>query len=223
MSEKKALHYALIPAKKESSRCPNKNWRNFINGYSLVDFTLKTIPNGFFRKIIISTDNDDYVSTSVDVHHRDKSLATKDSCIKTLMHVIIKDYDLDNDGYLWTLNPTSPFRLEEDYRRILKNIEKMKPDAVVSGFRIHPFIWKDSMPLFETKGKRRNTQDFSEEYVVENGMFYVVNIGYFRKTDTWYCDNTKLYVQNTVCAHVDIDTKNDFKDAQKIAEIWNNN
>ena len=53
-------HYALIPAKKKSVRCQRKNWRNFIDGDCLVDFTLKTIPKRLLERIIVSTDNVDY-------------------------------------------------------------------------------------------------------------------------------------------------------------------
>lgn len=216
-------HCALIPAKKKSNRCINKNWRRFTGKDCLVDFTLKTIPKKMFNKIIVSTDRIDYnVPSGIELHLRHRKLATKKSSINDLIQLIIERYRIGNKDYLWLLNPTSPFRTRNDYRRIKKIIEASLPTSLISGAKIHPFIWKGKTPLFQTKGKRRNTEDFREECIVENGMFYVMNIGYFRKKNSWYSKNTKLYAQDTLWGFIDIDTEKDFKQAQNIAKFWKN-
>ncbi|MBI5050405.1 MAG: hypothetical protein HZC11_05950 [Nitrospirae bacterium] len=221
MNTSKIKHYALIPAKEKSNRCRGKNWRNFIEGYCLVDFTLKTIPKDVFNEVILSTDKADYQAPLIiKKHKRDKSLAAKDSCVLDLMQLIIREYQMTDKDYLWLLNPTAPFRLETDYRCIRKIINKDLPTALISVRKIHPFIWKNDVPLFETKGKRLNTEDFREEFAIENGMFYVVNVGYFRKNSSWYGKDTRLYKQDSIWSSVDIDTENDFKNAQKLEKLW---
>lgn len=220
----KTRHYALIPAKKESRRCPEKNWRDFSRGDSLVNFAVKTVPRGFFERIIISTDRVDYSPPGgVELHLRDRALAREDSAVTELINVIVKKYGMIDGDYLWLLNPTSPFRTGRDYRMIAEMIDTKKPEAVISVVKASPFLWRDARPVFETTGKRPNTQDFSEEYLFENGMFYVMNIGFFAKNGSWYGEGVSLYRQEGIRAYVDIDSETDFREAQKIESIWKEN
>ena len=215
-------HYALIPAKKKSVRCQRKNWRDFIHGSCLVDFTLKTIPMRILEKIIVSTDNADYrVFDGAEKHIRNKKLAASESSVLNLMAVIMREYKIADEDYIWLLNPTSPFRLTSDYRQIMKIIKQESPISLISVAQISPFIWKDNNPLFEIKGRRRNTNEFKEKYAVENGMFYVVKAGYLRKNKSWYSKKTILYKQHTLWSSVDINTEYDFKQAQILGKLWN--
>lgn len=215
------MRFALIPAKKNSIRCPNKNWRDFINGHCLVDFVFKTIPENFFDSVVVSTDNEDYTPpTDIKKHLRDKNLSGRDSHIEDLVQLIIKEYRLTDDDYLWLLIPTAPFRLEEDYYSIARIIEGRTPSSVISVTKIHPFIWKNKIPLFATKQKRCNTQDFAEQFFVENGMFFVMKVGHFRKFNNWYSTDTALYKQNKIWCLVDIDTEDDFAQAQKLTKLF---
>ena len=212
-------HFALIPARKNSSRCPNKNWRNFVKGYSLVDFALNTIPKNLFNTVIVSTDKEDYrAPKGVEKHLRDKKLAQNDSCIEDLIQLLIREYRMSGEDYLWMLIPTAPFRLKDDYYRIAETIEEKTPVAIVSAVKIHPFIWKNTTKLFETKGKRCRTQDFTDYYFVENGMFIVTNVDFFRRNNSWYGETTILHKQDKIWCFVDIDTEDDFAQAQKIAK-----
>lgn len=214
-------HIALIPAKKNSTRCPNKNWRDFINGCCLVDFVLRTIPTGLFDTVIVSTDKENYkVPEGIKKHLRDKNLSDRDSHIEDLIQLIIHEYAIGDEDYLWLLNPTTPFRLEGDYRCIARIIEENAPVAVISAVKILPFIWRDGTPLFKTKGKRRNTQDFVEQFFVENGMFVAMNAGHFCKFNSWYGKDVILYKQDKIWCFVDIDTEDDFPQAQKMGEVF---
>jgi CMP-N-acetylneuraminic acid synthetase len=214
-------HFALIPAKNVSRRCLNKNWRNFIASKSLVDFTLGTIPDGIFSKVIVSTDKADYrPPEGIFLHRRDKKLAGKNSCVTDLIDLIIRTYLFQDNDYLWLLNPTSPFRSEDDYFRIKDIIESERPPGLVSAFRIISYIWKNGAPLFCTRGRRRNTEDFKDMYAVENGMFYVMKAGYFREKRSWYGRSTKLYCQDKIWAAMDIDTEDDFIQAQSVGRLW---
>lgn len=208
----------FIPGKKTSTRCFNKNWREFIDGKNIVDYVFETIPDGIFEKIILSTNNEDYrVPQGVEKHLRAKSLSHRDSKIEDTMQAVIKEYKLKDDNYLWMLNPTTPFRLKDDYYNIAKILKEKKPISVISAVKIHPFIWKNQNPQFNTKEKRRNTQDFTDEYYMENGMFFVINIGFFRKHGSWYGDTTVLYKQDKIWCFCDIDEEDDFNQAQSIA------
>lgn len=224
MKKNRIRHYGLIPAKKSSSRCRNKNWRSFLGGKCLVDFTLATIPGGIFDKVIVSTDKAAYKAPAGALKHlRDKRLATGKACIKDLIQLLIRRYGMADKDYIWLLNPTSPFRTDGDYRSIARIIEKDGPAAVISCFRVSPFIWRSSRPLFETEGKRRGTDDFGCEYTVENGMFYAVNVGHFRGHNSWYGKAARLYKQDSILSSVDIDSEKDFKEAQEIGRFFKPN
>jgi len=221
MSENKLKHYALIPAKQKSFRCPNKNWRKFYGKDCVVDFTLKTLPKDLFDKVIISTDKADYrCPGNAQKHIRVKSLASKKSTVIDLIKLIINEYKMSKKDYLWLLNPTSPFRKKSDFLSIAKIIDKERPKSLISLTNIHPFLWEGKKPLFKTTGKRRNTEDFKIEYGVENGMFYVMKIGDFVKNSSWYGKNVKLYRQDSIWASVDIDTESDFRHARNLAAAW---
>lgn len=210
--------YALVPAKDKSSRCINKNWRDFALNKNLVEYTISTIPQEIFDLVILSTDKADIKPIdNVIIHRRPAKLATKESPVNDLVSDIIKEYKLEKDGYIWILNPTSPFRTKEDFLNIHKMILNKEPSSVISGFKVNPFFWKDDKPMFETAYPRKNTQDFDVEYHIENGQFFVFRVQDFIDTKTWYSDTSLLYRQSGTRATVDIDTEEDFLEARKLA------
>jgi len=214
-------HFALIPAKKNSTRCQNKNWREFVNGMSLVDFSISRIPGGFFNKVIVSTDNIEYnPPEGIEKHLRNKSLSGRDSHVEDLIKLIIREYNILAEDYIWMLNPTSPFRTKEDYRAIARIIDEEMPNSVISAVKIHPFIWKDNDPMFETKGNRKHTQDFIEKFFVENGMFFAAKASHFIEYGSWFGKDVTLYKQYRLWCFMDIDTEDDFLMAQKVAETF---
>lgn len=217
MREKTVKNYALIPAKAISSRCANKNWKKFVSGHNLVTYLISIIPQNIFDMVILSTDKENVGPIkNVTIHHRPKKLATIKSPVNDLISVIIDEYDLPKDGYMWLLNPTSPFRTKKDFYKIYDLLRNKKPASVVSGTRINPFIWRNSNPLFDTGYPRKNMQDFKTEYYVENGQFFVFRIADFLKYKTWYFNSTLLFKQSGVKTMLDIDTEWDFSEAQKL-------
>lgn len=219
MKKSSIKHYALVPAKARSSRCRNKNWRKFVSGHNLVTYSVSIIPQEIFDMIILSTDKSGIgPMKNIVIHRRPERLAMVKSSVSNLISVIIDEYDLDREGYLWLLNPTSPFRNKKDFFKIRRTLIEKEPPSIVSGARINPFIWKDSKPLFDTGYPRKNVQDFAVEYYVENGQFIVFKVGDFLKTKTWYFGNTLLFKQSGLRAMVDIDTEEDFLEAQELYE-----
>jgi CMP-N-acetylneuraminic acid synthetase len=216
-------HYALIPAKERSSRCPNKNWRHFQGNKNLVEFLISRIPDNFFERIILSTDKEiEPESDKISLHVRDRSLATTESPVNDTIQSVIKAYNLEKSAYIWLLNPTSPFRTDEDFHKIRQQLETEKPGSILSVTKIHPFIWKDGRPLFDTVYPRKNTQEFLETYSIENGQFIVFKTEEFSRTKTWYTTDICLFVQTRHDTLIDIDTEEDFREAQKIARLSGN-
>jgi CMP-N-acetylneuraminic acid synthetase len=215
-------HIALIPAKLYSSRCFNKNWKHFVKGKNLVEYTLDTITSLFFNKIIVSTDNSVFrFSDTIQVHVRPSNMATKESPINDLIELIINENKFDCNTYIWLLNPTSPFRSKIDFYSIKEMIENHYYESVTSVTDINPFLWKDNKPLFDTAYPRKNTQDFNITYAVENGQFIIFNVDTFIRTKSWYSENKFIFHQRNYSSMIDIDTEEDFVFAQKIGEILN--
>ena len=217
-TEHHARHVALIPAKEFSSRCENKNWKPFFNGQNLVEYLLSNLPEGIFDNIIVSTDKKNAeFPRGILVHRRGKGLSTAESPVNDLIQVIIDQYSLADEDYVWLLNPTSPLRDKMDFLQIHELLEKTPHESLVSVSEIKPFIWNDGRPLFDTSYPRKNTQDLTTRYGVENGQFFVFKVSLFCATRSWYSDKTYLYHQDKVSSLVDIDTEQDFAIAGSLA------
>ena len=212
-----ATHVAVIPAKRDSSRCPRKNWRVFADGKCLTDWAVALVPEDLFGQVIVSTDKTDYdPGGACKVHHRDAATATVEADVQALVRTLINEYRLQ-DSYVWLLNPTSPFRERSDFEGIAKLIEQTACPAVVSVTPVSPFLWKDDQPQFDTTGRRPNTQDHRQQYYAENGMFYVFRGDKFLEHGTWYVPGVRRYVQTGLTKTIDIDTPEEFDEA---ARVW---
>jgi CMP-N,N'-diacetyllegionaminic acid synthase len=216
----KNIYYALIPAKLNSSRCINKNWRPFFGGGNIVSYSISTLPEKFFKQVILSTDKADLPRMNdVLIHRRNTSLSSVNSSVNDLISLIIQTYEIPGNAYLWLLNPTSPFRERNDFFNIDQIIKKHSPESIVSVSCISPFLWKNSEPLFQTAYPRQNTQDVPIQYGLENGQFYVFKVELFNQHHTWYSEKNILYKQTSLSKTIDIDTEEDFVDAQKWIQI----
>ena len=206
-------NHALIPAKEKSTRCVNKNWRSFLGEMNLVTYLLSTIPEDFFDSVILSTDKKDVtVPEHVTLHRRDQSLATEQSPVNDLISQVIAQYLLDDEDFIWLLNPTSPFRQRTDFFAVRDILHHYT--SLISISSVHPFVWRDGEPLFETAGSRKNTQDLRTEYGIENGQFIVFKTGEFKRSNTWYSRDLYLFKQSSIESFFDIDTEEDFHAAQ---------
>lgn len=210
-------HIALVPARRRSSRCLDKNWRPFHEGRSLVDFALTRLPRSLFRTIMVSTDHPQYQPPKgCRLHRRGKHLATDDASIYDLLRQLI-DSEGWSEEYIWLLNPTSPFRDAADFAAIERIIAEDAPSSIVSVSPIAPFVWKNDQPLFQPAPKRVNTQAARDRFSVENGLFYVFRADRFREEGHWYFDDTRLFFQDHPLKRLDIDTPGEFEFAARAA------
>lgn len=211
-------HVAIIPAKSHSSRCPDKNWRPFAGGPCLVDRTAAELPTGLFARVIVSTDRDGYEPPAgCTLHRRPAALATVDADVQALLPVLIENYSL-YDKWIWLLNPTAPFRRAADFDAIRRLLDAGAP-AVVSVTPVGPFVWRGDAPQFPTGGRRPNTQDLPRDLSAENGMFYVFRGADFLRHGTWYVPGVRSYMQTSPLSRLDIDTPEDFEEAERLAEF----
>jgi CMP-N-acetylneuraminic acid synthetase/2-polyprenyl-3-methyl-5-hydroxy-6-metoxy-1,4-benzoquinol methylase len=216
-------HYALIPAKSRSTRCPDKNWKEFFGGGNVVEFVLRSLPRGLFDEVVVSTDRPTVtLPQGVTLHRRPRRLATASAPVTALIPLLTAEYGLEGTGYLWLLNPTSPFRCQTDFEVIRRVLERKRPRSVISMTRLSPYVWEGRTPPAAAAGPRKNTQDLEPRYV-ENGQFYVFRIADFQRTGSWYFDDTYPHVQHGIGSLLDIDTEQDFAEAVMWARASNDN
>ncbi len=151
-------HIALIPARGGSKGIKDKNLQK-IGKYTLIDLAIKSCSEiDFFEKIIVSTDSKNifdsykpetnfdalpinyfaYLKKNIFFHKRDPEISRDRSSIYELLVKIIELKDLDFD-FLWLIQPTSPFRKQEEFYKIREIMEKApKFSSIVSIKDVNP-------------------------------------------------------------------------------------
>jgi len=127
---------AIIPARANSKRLPNKNFLEF-NGKPLVFWTLLLARDSkLISDVIVSTDSKSILNLHNDFpefyfHERPEKLAADDSSILETILDIMKNFKIlkfEDYDFLIVLQPTSPLRNSQDIERSLHLI-KLDPHA----------------------------------------------------------------------------------------------
>ncbi len=138
---------ALIPARSQSKRVPNKNIYK-LNGHPLLSYSIQAArDSGIFDGIYLSSDSieigrigEEYGATFIhcplDIAHKDH-----DADIKWVRHTLSK---IDCDVFS-ILRPTSPFRTGETIKRAWKLFNEVECDSIraVEKCKQHPYkMWE---------------------------------------------------------------------------------
>ena len=121
---KRQRHIAIVPAKKKSRRCENKNWREFAQGQSLVERKFLTaLASGLYQRVYLSTDfqiesldelfatsrwNEYQLNESPGGRFRVRPRFMKDDSVEVVLDVL-NWMGAADDEYYHLLQPTSPF------------------------------------------------------------------------------------------------------------------
>lgn len=221
---------AIIPAKKNSKRLPNKNIKQ-INGKPLIWYTIKSALNSKnISKTIVSTDCKKIAKMSIKFGAevpflRPKNLAnSKTPTIKVCKHALnfFKKKEKRNYKEIIVLQPTSPLRTSQDIDNCIKIFKKKKADLVASFSEAKPKQWyKELMKdgkFDQFMSKDNNGNQSSKKNFLVNGAVYIFSKKFF---------NTKI--KKKICygyimpkkRSIDIDYIEDFKIAKK--ELENKN
>ena len=140
---------AIIPAKKNSKRLPNKNIKK-INGKPLIWYSINAALNSKkISKVIVSTDCKKIVNISkkygAEVPFlRPKNLSgSKTSLIEVCYHALdaVKKLEQKNYNEIVALQPTSPLRTSKDIDNCINIYIKKKADLVTSFYEAKPKEW----------------------------------------------------------------------------------
>jgi len=219
----------IIPARGGSKTLPRKNILPFC-GKPLLIFSFDEIKKSkYLDKVVVSTEDEEIKSISrqagIEVVDRPPELAEDDSPTEeALIHVV---NNLLNKGerydYVVTLEPTSPLRKAETIDRSIEHILTTEADSLVSVSRNTKRLGRDVNGefklLFTNQSSRR--QDREPLYEI-NSLLFITKVGILFKEQKCIAGRTVFFETNPL-ESIDINDCNDFKLAESIYKLINNN
>ena len=129
---------AIIPARGGSKGVPRKNIK-VLGGKPLIYYTIQTALEANFKKVIVSTDDEEIaiISKSLGAEVpflRPSSISgDKDSSLSLIQHAV-KYFENENFDFkaICLLQPTYPFRTQELINSCVKKLENPLYDSVIS-------------------------------------------------------------------------------------------
>jgi len=140
----------VIPARAGSKSIPNKNLIR-IGTKRLIDYTIESaLRANIFDRVLVTTDIEDLLDTdfpnTITSYRRDSELCSDEALMLDVVRDIIISKNISPKDYVWLLQPTTPFRREEDFTNIydkmataIKRYEKllvlrptMSPPSLIS-------------------------------------------------------------------------------------------
>ena len=210
---------AIIPARAQSKRFPEKNLTSFLDMPLIVHSIKYALAQQEINRVIVSTDCPEIKSISLElgaeVIDRPEELATDLSpTIATMQHAL--EQLGDDIVYLVLLQPTNPLRPKELF---LEAIELIKKNNQKSLFTVSPLAKKIGhieqskfIPLNYDPGMR--SQDLKPSYY-ENGLLYITHRDLI-KEGIIFDENSLPMIVDHPYGQVDIDTPDDLHYAEFI-------
>ena len=152
----------VIPARAGSKGVPDKNFREFANGKSLVEFAIEFCKDLNVGRIVVTTDKKNFnicdVNSNVEIHDRSMQAASDGATDFDVLTNLIDDEVLgSNDLVIW-IRPTSPMRDKDELREALGKFQKGSFASLrsVKLAQTHPFWMKkiinDQLQPFSSEG-----------------------------------------------------------------------
>jgi len=217
MKNKKTV-YAVIPARKDSKRLPEKNKKIFC-GKPLVSWTIEeALKVKEIDHVILSSNDYDIIKIAkkyrIMVRTRPEEL-----CLDNVPgHLVSLDamrfVNAKDDSVVIYLQPTSPLRTAKDITGCYYHYKIMDCDSVISCYRnskaYYSFKLTDGYlePLFYGNYLRKQSHDLPEAFV-PNGAIYVISLDLLKEYGSGYTPRTKAFVMDTINS-VDIEDYSDW-------------
>ena len=227
MSFKKRKVYALIPAKKKSSRLKNKNLLKIANK-TLIQISIESSSNSqFVDKTFLSSDSDAILKLgkkfgAYPIKRKSIYSNPKSTCDKVILDFInnFEKKIIKQNPYIILLQPTSPLRTNKHINKAFIQLAKSKLINCVSFCKVKnkvlkTFIVKNKKikPAFSERVFTANSEQLPETYI-PNGAIYIFTIKEFLKKKKIPQNNIYPFIMSST-ASVDIDNFDDFLEAKK--------
>ena len=217
---------AIIPARGNSKRLPNKNIKPLM-GKPLIAYTIDAAQKSkYITRIVVTTDNVKISQAAkeygAEVIKRPKIIA-KDTApvVKAIKHTVefLKNKENYQPEIIALLQPTSPLKKPEDIDRTIKKFIDKKADSVQSFCKIkeHPYyafkILKDKAIPLDKKNFTKRFQDLPKFYR-ESGAVYVFKTSLLKRNTMYGKKNYAIVMPYE--RSIDVDSWLDFEIAKLI-------
>jgi CMP-N,N'-diacetyllegionaminic acid synthase len=221
---------AIVPARAGSKRLPNKNHRLLL-GRPLVLWTVDfALSHGGFDLVVVSTDSPEIAALAHEAGAhvpwlRPAYLATDTATsIDVVLHAVDK---MAAEARIFDrvalLQPTSPIRFTQRWTHAAKLLDKGAPAAIgVRSALSHPYwtYFLDDQELlapYFPNCLTMRSQDLPTAYV-PNGALYLSKVDALRLHRSFTPPGTRGVVCSEVLESVDIDTEEDWLEAERLIE-----
>jgi len=209
--------YAVIPAKKNSSRLPNKNILPFGNS-TLLEHKISQLQKiNDIDEIIVSTDSDIMLEKSkkmgVKSIKRPEELANEIKPMSEFFEYICDLINDDNGILVWSCC-TSPLFDEKLIQKALDiYIEKIynssEYDSLIATYKFKHFLMDNNGPLNYKLGGHTNSQNLPDLYLFTNGII-ITTLENVKKWKCWYGGPKYYKFEVNQMQSIDIDTEEDY-------------
>lgn len=172
MKDRKIL--AVIPARANSKRIPNKNIR-LLNNHPLVYYAMQNaLHSNYITDIIVTTDSKEVETIAkqlgIKCLHRAAQLCQDDTTLDAVVFDAIQEIDCD---YVVTMQPTSPLLKVENLDAAIEHCIQGEYDTVISVIN-HPRLgWKRENDQIVPGYKERLNYQYLPPYYQETGAFLI--------------------------------------------------
>lgn len=223
---------AVIPARAGSKRIPDKNLRHFL-GRPLVSWSLSfAMDYAGFNHVHLCTDSEDLADAGrllgLKVPFLRSAASATDEA--TSVDAVIEVLDrFEQSGLMFDsvalLQPTTPYRQARPWDEAFSLLHDPEVDSVVSGrpaadhpwhsFRLGPGRSMDH--FFGPTERSARSQDLPNAYVV-NGSLYLVRCEALKRDRSFTAGNCCAVICDQAPENIDIDTPEDWAEAEIILE-----
>ena len=215
------MNIAIILAKKNTKRFPNKNFIDY-NGYPVIDYTIVKAAEckRLFSRIIISTDNREYKQEMIyyiETYYRNaencKENAPMYDALMEVIQVMEMKYDFENVCLLYACNPLLTVKIIKDcYDMFISEHYDTAFPIVYNNHILRGLGKADNSNMVYSINSRYNninTQGYMKTYN-HTGMFYWCNVEALKRNKSIMSNNMGgLEISKMQCQ--DIDDQDDWE------------
>ncbi|MCZ4318527.1 acylneuraminate cytidylyltransferase family protein [Aequorivita viscosa] len=223
----------IIPARGGSKGIPNKN-RKMLLEKPLMQYTIESaLASKLLSRVIFSSEDEQLIALAqklgVEVPFKRPEKYSRDNSpsIDFVKHAL-KTLSLDNEYYdaVCLLQVTNPFRESQFIDQAISKFEKAGTDSLISVIEVpheyNPhwvFKTNDKGHLISAVGDKeiiKRRQDLPPAFI-RDGAIYITKTEVVLKQNTLFGDGIS-YIQSNHKTYVNIDTMEDWENAEKIAK-----
>jgi len=206
---------AVIPAKLRSTRVPNKNFRDFHRGKSLLEIKIaQCLASNLFETVFVSSDCEEAeniaLNTGASFSLRDPRLCLDETPWSDVLVGVLKSLPVDDDTYIGWCPATSPmFSRFEDAASMLES--NAECDSVMTVTRLqHFFLNADHLPLNFQYGVWASYTQKLKPIFQMNCALWLAKKGAMIQ-NRFQIGDRPAYLETSMVEGIDIDTMEEFE------------